>query len=418
MMTIPSVHKGKLALFGLIVLLTLGIVGSTAPYIIGNIRLGLDLRGGFEVLYQMQPVPGQKIDDETVNGTVRVLERRIDKLGVSEPKVDPEGEGQDRRIRLQLAGVKNSEEARKFLGTSANLTFRKQDGTILLQGSDVKAGSAKVGRDEIGNPKVYMNMEDPKKFEKVTTEMVGQPLFICMDEACPSSPMVREPISGGEVEITGLESKEEAKNLRDLINGGALPVALKEIQSQTVDATLGSTVLQKGVMAGIYAIVAIFVFMLGYYRLPGFIAVVTLIAYSYLVLLCFYLLGVHLTMPGIAAYILGIGIAVDANIIMSERIKEELRLGKPLPLAVRAGSKRSFLTIFDAHVTTLICGGVLFSVGQSMVKGFAVSLITGILVSFLTAVAMSRIMMTLLVRSRAFRNSKWLGVQRDEIQPL
>jgi protein-export membrane protein SecD len=233
-----------------------------------------------------------------------------------------------------------------------------------------------------------------------------------------SAPVVQSVIANGRAIITGQRTVEEAQQLADLLNAGAIPLRLKEVQSYAVDASLGAQSLKESLLAGLYAIVAIFIFVMGYYRLPGVIAIITLITYGYMVLLAFMLLHVTLTLPGIAAFILGIGMAVDANIIMNERIREELRAGKSIGAAVRSGSKRSFLTIFDSNVTTVIAAVVMFIYGTAGVKGFSVSLITGIVVSFATAVALSRLLMNLLVRSNLLKQPAWFGVREDEISEL
>jgi preprotein translocase subunit SecD len=413
-----KVRKGKLVIFLLMVITTLGVAATTTGYIWKRITLGLDLRGGFEVLYQAVPAAGQKIDAAVMKDTAAALEKRINVLGVSEPEITVEGND---RIRVQLAGVKDKNKARDVLGKQAELTFRDPSGQEKwIKGQDLKEGSAKVDYGPMGEILVVLQMKEGKKalLEEVTRKYIGQPMPIYLDETRIDNPVIRNVIPNGIATISGQKTVEQAQELVNLLNAGAIPVKLAEKSSFAVDASLGAQSLQHSLIAGLYAIIAIFIFVIGYYRLPGFIAVITLIAYSYLVLLTFWLLHVTLTLPGIAAYILGIGIAVDANIIMSERIREELRLGKSIPVAVRAGGKRSFLTIFDAHVTTLIAGLVLFTYGTAAVKGFAVSLIVGILVSFLTAVAMSRVMMTLWIRSNFLRHLALFHVKEDEIRGL
>jgi protein-export membrane protein SecD len=289
---------------------------------------------------------------------------------------------------------------------------------VLLSGNDIKAGSAKVEYDQAGAPVVSIQFKDPTKFENVTRTYLGQPVGIYLDEQKISDPVVQQVITGGQAQITGQKSIKEAQTLADLLNAGAIPLKLKEISSYAVDASLGADSLKQSLIAGLLAVLAIFIFVIGFYRLPGFVAVITLIAYGYLVLLAFMLLHVTLTLPGIAAFILGIGMAVDANIIMNERIREELRAGKSIAASVRSGSKRSFLTIFDSNITTVIAGAVLFIYGTAGVKGFSVSLITGIVVSFITAVALSRILINLLVRSNVLKKPGLFRVREDEISDL
>lgn len=412
------VRKGKVIIFSLLVVAMLVIVALTGKQVANRITLGLDLQGGFEVLYEAKPLDkGQKITASTMGDAAQALSRRIDVLGVSEPQITVEGND---RLRVQLAGVTDPDKAREILGKPAVLTFRAPDGKkVLMRGTDLKEGGASQDYNENGQPVVSVKFKDPKKFAKYTKEYLGQPMPIYLDqEQLSDPPVIRDVITGGNAQISGNFTTEKAKELADLLNAGALPVNLKEKQSFAVDSTLGKESLMKSLEASFYALLIIFIFMIGYYRLPGLVAVITLISYGYLVLLIFSLLHVTLTLPGIAAFILGVGMAVDANILMYERIKDEIRHGKSVPSAFKYGSRRSFLTIFDANITTVIAAGVLFYFGTSAVRGFSVSLITGIIVSFLTAVGFSRILLNLLVKSNMFRHPKWFGVKEGEIGEL
>ncbi|QKI81867.1 protein translocase subunit SecD [Kroppenstedtia eburnea] len=411
------VRKGNMVIFSLLVIAILVIVALTGQQVANRITLGLDLQGGFEVLYEAKPLEkGQKITASTLSDAAQAVSRRIDVLGVSEPQISVEGND---RIRVQLAGVTDPDKAREILGKPAVLTFRAPDGKkVLMRGTDLKEGGATQDYNENGQPIVSVKFKDPKLFAKYTKEYLGQPMPIYLDKQELSSPVIRDVIAGGNAQISGNFTTEEAKELANLLNAGALPVNLKEKQSFAVDSTLGKESLMKSMEAGVYALLIIFIFMIGYYRLPGLVAVVTLVAYGYLVLLIFSLLHVTLTLPGIAAFILGVGMAVDANILMYERIKDEMRHGKSVPSAFKSGSRRSFLTIFDANITTVIAAAVLFYFGTAGVRGFSVSLITGILVSFLTAVGLSRILLNLLVKSNLFRHPKWFGVKEGEIGEL
>lgn len=407
------VRKGKLVSFILLVILIFAMLGTT-PWVWRNITKGLDLVGGFEILYQAEE--GQTVNTKILSDAASAIRSRIDIIGVSEPEITVEPPN---RIRVQLAGVKDPKKARELIGKPAQLSFRDPSGkNILLKGSELRPNGAKVDYNERMEPVVVLQLKDAKKFEQITRKYLGQTMPIFLDETMLSAPIIKEPIPGGIATIDGQRSVEEAQQLVDLLNAGALPIKVKEVQSYAVDASLGNDSLQASFIAGIYAIVMIFVFIIGYYRLPGFIAVLTLLTYSYLLLLTFALMQVTLTLPGIAAFILGIGMAVDANIIMNERIKDELRSGKKVRSSVRAGSRRSFLTIFDANFTTIIAGAVLFYFGTAGVKGFAVTLIAGILISFLTAVALSRLMINLLVGSNLLRHPGWFGVKEDEIGEL
>lgn len=406
-------RKRNIVFFILLVVAIIVLVSTTTGYIWKNITLGLDLQGGFEVLYEA--APGQKVNTQMLKDTAAALNTRINVLGVSEPDITVEPPN---RIRVQLAGVKDKNKAREMLGKQAKLTFRDASGKVLLTGSDLKENGAKVDYDQIGQPVVTLQLKNPDKFTNITRQYLGQPIPIYLDEQQLSAPVVQQVITGGTAQITGQKNVEEAQQLADLLNAGAIPLKLNEVQSFTVDASLGDDSLRDSLVAGAYAVIGIFIFMIGFYRLPGLVSVITLICYSYLLLVTFMVMGATLTLPGIAAFILGIGMAVDANIIMNERIREELRIGKSIKAAVRLGSKRSFLTIFDANITTIIAGVVLFIFGTAAVKGFSVTLIAGIIVSFLTAIALSRMMMNLIIRSNLVKNPALFRVREDEISDL
>lgn len=409
-----KVKKGNIAIFIMIVVAILALVLTTTVPIWNKITKGLDLQGGFEVLYEAEK--GQKVDNATLLNASAAIQNRINYLGVTEPEISIES---GNRIRVQLAGVKDQEKARELLGKQAELSFRDPTGKVkLITGKDLKPGAAKLDYGQTGNPVVAIELKDAKKFEEITRKYLQQPMPIYLDDRELSAPTISSVITGGKAIIEGQRSVEEAQDLANLLNAGALPIKLVEKQSYAVDASLGEKALKDSLIAGGVAVLLIFIFVIGYYRLPGIVAVITLIAYSYLVLIVFRFLGVTLTLPGIAAFVLGIGMAVDANIIMSERIREELRIGRSVKSAVKAGSKRSFLTIFDANITTILAGAVLFIFGTAGVKGFSVSLIVGILASFVTAVGLSRMLMNLLVRSNLLKNPALFHVKEDEISEL
>lgn len=429
------VKRSRIIAFFLLLLLLGSMMGTTIQGILHNIKLGLDLQGGFEVLYEVKPAKkGDKIDKETLASTVSALNKRINVLGVSEPNIQTEGKN---RIRVQLAGVKDQNQAREILSTQAKLTFRDVHDNVLMDGSDLVEGGAKLSFDEQGKPSVAIKLKDANKFKQVTEKVykMGSPnnlLVIWLDfkegvdsyakEAGKAKPKyisaaaVNQVFDQTDVSIVGNFTVEEAKQLADLLNAGALPVELKEIYSTSVGAQFGENALQKTIFAGIVGVAAIFLFMIAFYRLPGFIAVITLSVYIYLILLIFDWMNGVLTLPGIAALILGVGMAVDANIITYERIKEEIKLGKSIMSAYRTGNKGSFTTIFDANITTIIAGVVLFIYGTSSVKGFATMLIISILVSFITAVYGTRLLLGLLVQSRILNNKPgYFGVKKAEI---
>lgn len=426
--------------FFLIVVLLLSTIGLTAEDISKKINLGLDLQGGFEVLYEVEPLEdGQEVDRSLLEATVETLNDRVNRLGISETVIDIEGED---RIRVQLAGVEDQEEARDMLQTSAQLSFRDTNDEEKLSGQDVKEGSAKQDYNpDTNQPNVTLSLKDAQKFGEVTSEIKDMPmgenlLVIWMDfeegdsfeaESTKSedeakfisAPRVSQTLNTSDVEISGNFTVEEAQRLADIINSGSLPVDMKEIFSTSVGAQFGEQALNETVFAGFIAIGLIFLFMIVVYRLPGVVASVNLAVYVFLILLIFQLMNGVLTLPGIAALILGVAMAVDANVITFERIKEELIKGKSVKASFEVGLKNSLITILDANITTMLAAVVLFIFGTSSIKGFATILIVSILMSFVTAVFGTRLLLNMWVKSGYLKERKsWLGVKSNKIHDI
>ncbi|MDC2863265.1 MULTISPECIES: protein translocase subunit SecDF [unclassified Bacillus (in: firmicutes)] len=431
-------RSSRIVAFFLVVLLIGGIIGATTKNITKGINLGLDLRGGFEILYEVKPAKkGDKVTRDTLVSTVGALEKRVNVLGVSEPNIQIEGND---RIRVQLAGIKDQQQARDVLSTQAKLTFRDVNDNILMDGADLATNGAKQTFDEQGRPSVGLKLKSADKFRQVTEKVLNMKpnnlMVIWLDfeegkdsykaEAAKPKPKylsaatVSQVFNQAEVSIVGGNfTVESAKQLSELLNAGALPVDLKEIYSTSVGAKFGEQALQKTIFASAIGIALIFLFMLVFYRLPGLVAIIMLGLYIYITLLVFNWMHAVLTLPGIAALVLGVGIAVDANVITYERLKEELRIGKSMLSAYRAGNQRSLSTILDANVTTLAAAGVLFAYGTSSVRGFATSLIVSILVGFITNVYGTRFLLGLLVKSRYFdKKYAYFGVKPKEVIPL
>lgn len=431
---IDKIKSGKF--FTCIALMIIIISGIFLSYKdnISKVKLGLDLQGGFEVLYQVEPLKSTDvIDENAVKATSDTISRRINILGVSEPVITVES---GNRIRVELAGVKDQETARKVLSAEANLTIRDVEDNILLDGSDLQENGAAVGYDQNSKPLVTLKLKDAEKFGKITSEISKKPagqnlMVIWMDfnegdsfskeklKPNPkyiSAPQVQQEINSKDVQITGHFTVEEATEMSALLNSGALPVKLNEIYSNSVGAQFGVDALNQTVKAGVISLALICLYMLVFYRLPGFVATVMLLAYVYINIVFFNLIDGVLTLPGIAALILGVGMAVDANIIMYERIKEELRAGHKLKRAYSLGAKQSLWTIFDSQLTTVIAAIVLFIFGTSSVKGFATMLLLTIFVSFITAVFGTRLLLSLLVSSNIFNEKLfWFGVNKNSI---
>lgn len=432
------VKRSRILSFFLILILFGSLMGFTSKDIIKDVKLGLDLQGGFEVLYDVLPAKeGQVINQDALSATAQSLDRRINVLGVSEPNIQIEG---DNRIRVQLAGVTDQDQAREMLSTEANLTFRDVDDNVLMDGTDLVEGGATQTFDENGQPSVSIKLNSASKFKEVTQEIVNKPagenllvIWLDFEEGVDSfakevskedpkflsAPSVKQVFNQDSVSIVGSFTLEEAKTLSDLLSAGSLPVQLEEVYSTSVGAQFGETALEKTIIGGLIGIAAIFIFMIGYYRFPGFIAAITLTIYLFLTLVVFNLMNAVLTLPGVAALILGVGMAVDANIITYERIKDEIRVGRSIKAAFKAGSKNSLSTIFDANLTTLLAAGALFFYGTSSVKGFATTLILSILMSFITAVYGTRLLLGLCVNSNLFNKLPgWFGVNKKDIHSL
>jgi preprotein translocase subunit SecD len=401
-----------------------GVMVFTTPGLLDKVRLGLDLKGGFEILYQASPMEeGQAITRESLLKTAESLERRANLMGTSEPEVTTEGTD---RIRLKIAGVTDEAEVRKKMKEPAVLTFRSaaagdEPGSyskVELVGSDFVENAAEVGRDNLNQPVISIKVKDKAKFAELTKRLLGQNLAIYLDEAKLSDPVVRAELTDGSASISGNYTVDEARALADTINLGALPLKLTEKYSQSVGATLGKQSLEQTIQAGLLGSLVILIFMVGMYRIPGLLASFALILHTWLLIFVFVIADFTLTLPGIAAFILGIGMAVDANIITNERIREEMYSGKSIMSSVKAGSKSSFRTVIDANVTTIIVAAVMFAFGTGAVKGFALVLIVEIVLSIATNLYFSRWLLNLLVKAGKLNKPKQFGVKESEIRAL
>lgn len=337
---------------------------------------------------------------------VSILERRINELGLTEPIVQRQGE---RRVIVELPGVKDPEKAIEMLGRTALMEFQDESGAVVLTGKDLK--DARAQADQGGQKLVALEFtsEGAKKFADLTARSVGKHIGILLDKQMLTNPVVNEPIPNGKAVITGNRSMEEAERLAILLRSGALPVKLDVLETRTVGPTLGEDSKAKSMQAFTLGIAAIVVFMLLFYRVPGFIANIALILFVLLLLFSLKMLNATLTLPGIAGIILSMGMAVDANVLIFERFKEEYRNGKTLRAAMDAGFSRAFATIFDSNITTLIAAAVLFFLGTGTVKGFAVTLALGIVLSMFTAITVTRFMLKMLIQANVFKHSKLFG---------
>lgn len=401
-----------------------------------NIKLGLDLQGGFEVLYQVESINGKdKVTNDMVDSTYKTLVKRIDVLGVLEPTINIEGD----KIRVQLAGIDNADDARNVLSQTASLTFRDTNDNLLMTSDVLRSGAAKVSADEKGSPVVSLSVKDKDEFYKVTKRISGMEdnrivIWLDYDEdedsfakegnkcgslndsKCLSVATVSQGFSS-DVIIEGNFEQEEVQNLVDLINSGSMPTKLVEISSKSVGASFGENSLEMTVTAGIVAIILICLFLIVLYRFAGLIASVGIIVYSALTFFIFWLIGGTLTLPGIAAIIIGIGMAVDSNVINFARIKDELYEGRGVKSALKNGNQHSIGTILDANITTLIVAIILFIFGQSSVKGFATVLIISIFVTMIIMVFFTRWLMKWFVETGLFEGKPglFIGVKAKDI---
>lgn len=427
--------QGMLKSFIMIIVI-LGIIGVLSPVLFRNLKFGLDLKGGFEVLYEVQGLDGKTVTSDMVTSTYKTMLKRIDVLGVSEPVLTVEG---DNKIRVQLAGVSDAEEARKILSQAANLTFRDTSNNLLMTSDVLNSGGARVGQDSKGRPAVSLSVKDKDQFYRVTksvSEMTDNRIVIWLDfdenssfateeakcgslgnSKCLSVATVGEGFAS-DVIIQGNFTQKEVKSLVDLINSGSLPTQLEEISSKTVTASFGMNSLEKTAVAGLVGALLIVLFMIALYHFAGLIASVGIMIYTFLTFGIFWLVGGVLTLPGIAAMLLGIGMAVDANVINFSRIKDEMKKGKKFQTAYTAGNKNSLTTIIDSNLTTLIVAIILFIFGESSIKGFATMLMISIFVTMFVMVFVTRYLLNLFVKTGYFDNKTnlFLGIRMDKLK--
>ncbi|MFD1887596.1 protein translocase subunit SecD [Paenibacillus wenxiniae] len=493
----------RLISFVVVILVVAGVIGATTP-LFKDIRLGLDLKGGFEILYQATPTTqGEAVTRESLIQTAKSLEQRANALGTSEPEITTEGSD---RIRLRIAGVTDEATVRQTMKEPAELTFRSMSGCpvdssgtnskdqtsstekstdkgaakstttskasgttetksgsdsnpvsaqtvgspegvevtpstgeesvpadtnaaanqdplkvyckVEMTGNDFKENGASVVYNQLNQPEIVIKVKDAQKFAEITKRLIGQPLAIFLNDDLLSAPTVRAQLTDGTASISGNYTAQEAQQLKDQINLGALPLKLTEIYSQSVGASLGQQSLHDTLRAGIIASIIILLFMVFVYRVPGLLSAFCIIVYIWLTLMIFIAGDFTLTLPGIAAFILGVGMAVDANIITFERIKDEIRTGKSIPSAFKAGSRSSFGTVMDANLTTIIAAAVMFGLGTGAVRGFALVLIFNILVSIASNLFFSRYLLSLLIKGKLIDKPEYFGVKESERSAL
>lgn len=397
---------GNLTKFLVAVVAILAIAGYFISPLALSIKQGLDLQGGTHVVLEAVDTPEAKVDEDAVQRVVKIVEHRINDLGLTEPIIQRQG---DRRIIVELPGINDPDKAIELIGKTAMLEFKDVTGTTVMTGTDLKNAQAQIEQSNKNVVALEFSDEGAKKFADLTTKNVGKPISILLDKQVLTSPVVQEPITGGKAQITGSKTLEEAQNLAILLRSGSLPVKVEVMETRTVGPTLGMDSKEKSKTAFAIGISAIVLFMLFFYRLSGFVANISLALYVMLLLFGLKSLNATLTLPGIAGIILSIGMAVDANVLIFERFKEEYRSGKTLRAAMDAGFNRAFSSIIDSNVNTLLAAVVLFFLGTGPVKGFAITLGLGIILSMFTAITVTRFLLKMLISANLVKSGKIFG---------
>lgn len=384
-------------------------VGPKNLFSIKNIKLGLDLRGGVSIIYQADK---ENPTTAEMNSAKSLLQGRLDRKNFTEAQVAIQGTN---RIRVDIPGVENAEEAVEEIGKTAQLIFCDENGQVLLSGSEIKNASKQViQKDNKTEIMVVLEFtsEGQKLFEEATEKNIGKRICICLDDAIISMPTVQQKITGGNATITGDFTAKSAEELAALIRAGSLPFNLKIISLDNVGAKLGADALETSLKAGVLGTLLVILFMLIFYKILGFAADIALLIYVGLVLSLLSLFSVTLTLPGIAGIILSVGMAVDANVIIFERIKNELENKKSMRASIKSGFAKAFSAIFDGNITTLIAALVLYCFGSGPVKGFAQTLSLGIIISMFTALIVTRFIINSLV-GMGLSNTKFFGVKGE-----
>jgi preprotein translocase subunit SecD len=375
----------------ILVYLSLFGIGEQKIFSVHNINQGLDLRGGVSITYE---AIAENPTQEEMNSTVSLLRGRLDRQGHTEAVVTQQGYN---RIRVEIPGAENTQEVIDELGQTAQLVFMSEDGEILLTGDQVANASRQAHTNNMGVSEVVVALEFTEEgrvnFANATRDNVGRRIIIMLDNEVLSAPIVNEPITGGQAIINGGFTIYEAVNLAELIRAGSLPFDLEVVQRNQVGATLGANSLSTSVKAGVVGFTLVIIFMLVQYKVLGIAASIALIIFLALQLILLNILGVTLTLPGIAGIVLSIGMAVDGNIIIFERIREEIITGRTVKSSVNLGFKRAFPAILDGNITTLIASIVLFLIGSGPIRGFAQTLTIGIVVSMFTTLLITKVIL-------------------------
>ena len=396
-------------------------VGSIKEYI----KLGLDLQGGVYVVMEADTDATGAELTTLMNQTQAVIEKRVNEMGLTNPIVTVEGEN---RIRVELPGAEDAESAIEQIGKTAQLEFVLADGTVAVDGSNIKDAGTAINQNGAGYVvTLEFDSEGASAFQEATRKIVegevtasdsmknmgitANMLVIVLDNEIISYPTVRNVISGGNAQIEGNFTQEEASQLAALIRGGALPVGLEEVQTNIVGPSLGMDSLTESIIAALIGVALVMLIMLLFYRMQGLAADIALALYCLIFIWIIAAFGTVLTLPGIAGMILSVGMAVDANVIIFSRIKEEVLKGKTIRVAAAQGYRRALATVIDSQVTTLIASVALYEFGSGDVRGFALTLMIGIVISIFTATVITNIFLRILAESKTFGTKKFFGIK-------
>ena len=394
-----------------------------------KLKLGLDLQGGSQLIYEADLTQIKSGEEaEAINGARDVIERRVNAFGVSEPLVQVQG---DRRIVVELPGVTDLNRAVDEIGKTPFLEFKEPNPDIDPNNQQITPDQAFVSTglngaqferadvnfDQGGQPSILLNFNDEGKklFAEITKRNVGKPVAIYLDGELLSAPTVQQEITAGQATITGDFTIEEAKDLKQNLNAGALPVPINLVGQANVGASLGQESIEKSLFAGVVGILGVIIFMLAYYRIQGFVAAFALLLYSAIIIVVYKFFGITLTLAGLAGFFLSIGIAVDANVLIFERVREALREGLDPIAAVEDGFKHAWTSIRDSNLSSLISVVIMYTFTTSIVRGFALTLGIGVLVSMFSAINVSRTLLRWLVGFRWAQRPWLLGIRKSEI---
>ncbi len=421
--------KNKIIMFWAIVLIA---IASIVTICVKPTKLGLDLVGGSRLVIEAETTKEiAAITPDVMNRLQFAIENRVNKLGVSETVVQQVG---DKRLLIEIPNVTDLKEAKAFLGETAQLVFKKEKldskgepvfvngepvwEDVGLTGQDLSKSTLSTDQSGQWVVSLEFNAAGSKKFADLTRALVGKQMAIFFDGELQSAPVIREPIYGGKAQISGGDSGfeySEAERMVNLLNAGALPVPAKIVEENTVGPTLGADSIAKSKFAGAIGLGFVMLFMVVLYRLPGVIADIALIIYSLILFALFKAIPVTLTLAGIAGFILSVGMAVDANILIFERMKEELKAGRNLFTAINSGFDRAFTSIFDSNMTTIITCVILYMLGSSIVKGFALTLALGVVVSMFSAITITKNFMHLIFGTGELKYPALFGLKQSEI---